>query len=494
MKLAAPPFATLPLAPHMLLVLYTAVSAVLWTVVPALVHLSPPIDVVESALWGPEWVIGTYKHPALPAWVIESARRLGGGSVWPVYLASQLFVAATTWLTYLIGRGLMDAPRGVAAALLLAGLESMSWASPNFNHNIAQLPFWLAAIWLAWLSVETRSLGAWAALGAVAAAGLYAKFSLAVLLVVIALWLVADAKARRTLTTPGPWLALAVFVAVSAPLASWLIAVDLEPLRYASTRAGESALSMIAFLPRVALAALPIVATMALAGLFGRAKISDPPSRLPDQRTWIFLLATALGPLALVLLGAIVGGTGVRGSWGAPMLAMLAVLGVALTASRVTEVAVQRLAVVAGVLAVAIPLGYAGVVTTLLRPESRPSRVNWPQAAIATELRAAWGRETKAPLRIVAGDAWIAGLAGLTADRPSILTDGDMKLSPWITPERLAREGVLVVWETALRGKPPGLDALIAGRSPQTLAFNWPRARKAADLVVHYVIVPPAER
>ena len=476
-------------------------SAFAWTLTPALVHLAPPIDVVESAMWGPEWVIGTYKHPAMPAWVIEIGRRATGTLGWPVYLASQLFVAATLWLTYCIGRDLMDAPRGAAAALSLAGVEYVSWASPNFNHNIAEMPFWVAAIWLAWRAADTGSRRAWIGLGAVAAAGLYAKFSLAVILLVIAIWLLADARARRTLATAGPWLALTTFLIGAFPLARWLIGNDFGPLGYASARAGDSLASQLAFLPRVALSGLPIVAVLALAGLLGR--IWHPlgpraPAPVPapvDDRAHRFLLWMALGPPLLVLAGAILTRTGLRGSWGAPMLALPAVLAIAWTSRRFDRLALAIVARCAMVLAVAVPFAYAVIVSTLLRPETRPSRVNWPQTAIAAELRSAWARETSgAQLLIIAGDTWIAGLGGIGADQPSILTDGDMRRSPWITPERLQRQGALVVWEQVSRGKPPGLDALIAGRTVHEARVPWPRARAAPDLVVYYAIIPPAAR
>ena len=483
--------------PHRLLAAFIAASLITWTLAPALVHLAPPIDVVESAMWGPEWVLATYKHPAMPAWVIEIGRRLTGTIGWPVYFASQLFVAATLWLTYQIGADLMDARRGAAAALSLAGVEYVSWSSPNFNHNIAEMPFWMAAIWLTWRAVAAGSRAAWIALGAVSAAGLYAKFSLAMILVVIAVWLLADARARATLITAGPWLALAAFAVVAFPLARWLIAHDFQPLTYASVRAGGGLFSQLAFLPRLALAGLPIVVMMALAGLFGRFGQSAPSASVPpsalDDRARRFMLWVALGPPLLVLLGAVASGTGLRGSWGAPMLAMPAVLAIALTGRRFDPAALTALARAAAVLVLAIPLGYALVVSTLLRPEQRPSRVNWPRVAIAAELRAAWARETSgAPLSIVAGDTWIAGLAGLGPNQPSIFTDGDMRLSPWITPARLARDGALVVWEQVSRGKPPTLDLLIAGRTIHEARFKWPRAPQAADLVVYYAIISPA--
>jgi len=66
---------------------------VAWTLAPSLTHLVPPLDVVEGYMWGREWVIAAYKHPALPSWVLEATRVLTGTVGWPAYLVSQLFVA-----------------------------------------------------------------------------------------------------------------------------------------------------------------------------------------------------------------------------------------------------------------------------------------------------------------------------------------------------------------------------------------------------------------
>ena len=94
-------------------------------------------------MWGREWVIATYKHPALPSWFLEASRVLTGGATgWPAYLVSQLFIAATFGLVFLLGRDMMGPERAAAGTLLLAGVTYYSWPTPEFNHNIAAAPFW----------------------------------------------------------------------------------------------------------------------------------------------------------------------------------------------------------------------------------------------------------------------------------------------------------------------------------------------------------------
>ncbi|MGE0853022.1 MAG: hypothetical protein AB7O44_26000 [Hyphomicrobiaceae bacterium] len=58
--------------------LLVAGQLVAWTLAPALSHSAPPLDVVESYMWGREWVLATYKHPAMPSWALEASRVVTG--------------------------------------------------------------------------------------------------------------------------------------------------------------------------------------------------------------------------------------------------------------------------------------------------------------------------------------------------------------------------------------------------------------------------------
>src|SRR5262249_29623953 len=222
--------------PATLVALLITGQIVAWTLAPALTHSSPPLDVVEGYMWGREWVLATYKHPALPSWALEASRILTGAIGWPAYLLSQLCVAATFLFVYLLGRNLMGPSRAAAGTLLLTGVAFYAWPTPEFNHNLAETPIWAALPWALWHAVNARSSLWWVLSGALAALGMYAKFSTALLLVVLAAWILADPQARARLRTPGPWLALLAFAILLAPMAVWLNANAFAPLHYAALR------------------------------------------------------------------------------------------------------------------------------------------------------------------------------------------------------------------------------------------------------------------
>src|SRR4029453_10971813 len=194
------------------------------------------LESVEAYRGGRECPTAPYKHPALPSWALEASRLLTGTVGWPAYLVSQLFVAATFLFAFLLGRDLTGPRRAAAGTLLLTGIAFYAWPTPEFNHNVAEMPFWAGLPWALWRAVERRGLGWWALVGALAAGGLYAKLTTALLLVTLAAWIVWDQHARQSLATSGPWIGLAVFAVLIAPLALWLFAHDFAPLHYAAAR------------------------------------------------------------------------------------------------------------------------------------------------------------------------------------------------------------------------------------------------------------------
>lgn len=488
-------------APATLVALFSAVQIVTWTLAPTLTHSAPPMDVVEGYMWGREWVIATYKHPALPSWFLEASRVLTGGATgWPAYLVSQLFIAATFGLVFLLGRDMMGPERAAAGTLLLAGVTYYSWPTPEFNHNIAAAPFWAGLALALWRAVEQRSLVWWMLLGAFAAGALYAKLSAVLILIPVATWTLLDARARACLATPGPWLGLAVFALVVTPLAAWLFAHDFAPLVYVAQRTGSRPITHIPlFLLDTLANVVGIVAMLAIAGLIGPRRWT-PASGVPqqaapwvDERVQRFLLFLTFGPLVLALVTALISHAGLKTAWGSSMFNLAGLLAIALTADRITTAGLRRIALSAALLVVAVPIGYvAAVKIAAQRASGIGMRANWPQKAIAERFSSIWTRETGAPLQIVAGDPWLAGLVGLAhKDTPSILTNSDMTLSPWITPSRIDREGMLIVWETGIRDSPPKLFPLPAASKTGEERFNFTYGRNRRELVIGYAIVPP---
>lgn len=478
--------------PSALVALLAAWQVVAWTLAPSVSHTAPPVDVIESYMWGREWVLATYKHPAMPAWALEASRLVTGAVGWPAYLVSQLFVAATFVIVFLLGRDLMGPERAAAGTLLLTGIFYYSWPTPEFNHNIAQLPFWAGTAWALWRAVEGKSVAWWALAGAFAAGGLYAKLATVLLLASAAVWIVIDAPARRSLATAGPWVGLAVFAVVFAPLGLWMarngwIQLDYLAQRTHYTKPFAAPRFLLGGLATLAGLLVMLVAARLLPLKWGEARGASLPA---DARVVRFLVVLSAGPPLLAVGAAVLAGAGLKPTWASSMFNLAGLLAVALTARRFGLDALRRIAIFAAALLVVLPIAYAVLLGLVPRGAAPPLRPQWPQAEIAERMSGIWTKSTGAPLRIVAGENWIAGLVGLShKDRPSLLSNGDVKYSPWISQARLEAEGMLVLWDQ--EKIPLELHPYIVPHLPVAKLERFRSRYSTREILIGYLIVPP---
>jgi 4-amino-4-deoxy-L-arabinose transferase-like glycosyltransferase len=484
--------------PALVVLALCVVQGLTWTIVPALTNLALPIDVIEGYLWGREWVLATYKHPALPSWVLEFSRIVTGQIGWPAYLVSQIFIAATLWLIFLLGRDLMDARRGAAAAMLMTGVFFFTWFSPEFNHNVAQMPFWIGFCWALWRATRLGTLVSWLFVALFAAACTYTKLSCATLLLTGGLWLLWDRRGRRSLASPNPWLALAVFLILTAPLTAWLWRHNFLPLDYAERRAtSANAVNIPDFILGQLGRHAGMFGLLAYAGLLWHSRRPEPEGApLPpiDASARSYLLIMAIGPLLALMIASVALGMHLKPAWTASMSTLTGLVAVCLCSKRFTYWTYARLARISAVALVLTAAFYAYDSMSGPRSEARyrPQQASWPADAIAVAALSGWARATSAPLRIVAGETRIAGIAALKATtQPAFLTEFDFWRSPWITPERLKRDGALLVW-----AQPGGLDpakirALAGEIETHRVEIAWPRAPGKPPLNLYYAVMLP---
>ena len=449
-----------------LVILLIAAHVGVWTLLPALLHKGLPIDVIEAYAIGPYWVIGTFKHPALPSWLLEASRLATGIVGWPAYLISASAVGLTYWLVYLLGRDTLGERLALAGTLPLTGVIYFSWVTPELNHNVVLMPIWMAAILCLWRARETGRLVWWIALGAIGALGLYAKFAMAVLLLTAAATILIDPKLRRQIAGPGPWAGLIVFAVGVAPLVHWLLATDFQVLVYVEDRLGSKKAGTIGlFLLKQAGSALGLLLILGWA-LRGATVADGRPDKAGAGRDAIrFLVVMLAAPLLLTIIGAAVMGSGLRGAWGSQMLSLAGLVTVALAADRIGSREIGRIARASGTVLAATALVYGAMSLTWPLWEKNPPKTAWNQRELAQRLEAVWRDRTGKPLGIVAGDLFVGGIVSMLGnDRATLLIDGDLAKSPWLTLERVEREGALAVWAYRTKIPPPMMQPLVGQR------------------------------
>ena len=469
-----------------------ALQLLTWTLAPTLSHRAPPLDVVEMYTWGREGVVATFKHPNGPGLVLEAARRLFGPAAWLAYLISQLAIVTAFGCVFALGRELLGTARGLAGTLLLTGLFYMSWPTPEFNHNVLQVPLWALVILALWRAAGSGRPLWWIVLGVAGGLALWAKYSTGLLLLTAIGWLLW--AERGCFRRAGPWLALLCGALVAAPQAHFIWASDFLALRYALDRAGDADPWPYFLLAQIAAHGL-LFAMAAAAGLLrSRPAATALPERPVPRKALLFLAWMGLGP-ALLALALGLFGIGLKDMWGTPMFNLSGLLLVAWLPGRLNARALRCLAALACALLVTLPCAYAARVTLLPTWRDQPTRGNYPQAAIASRFQALYAQRTGGEaLRLVAGPVWEAGLIALTSAGASVMIDGSTMKSPWVSEEQLAA-GALAVWPAA-RGPGERLAQLMAARGVApadwgTETFAWSPRASARPMAFAYAIIPP---
>ena len=207
-----------------------------------------------------------------------------------------------------------------------------------------------------------------------------------------------------------------------------------------------------------------------------------------------FLIVFALGPLLALMAIAVASGINTKPAWTASMSTTSGLLAIALASGRFTESGFRRL--ISGAAAVLIGIAAVYAADSLLGNRAqgryRPQQASWPAVEIAHLALQAWSQEAGAPLHVVVGETRLAGVVALAAPTdPSVLSEGEYWRSPWVTPERVKREGALIIWSEP-GGLPPNRMRELAGTATIHHAeVAWPRAPGKPPLQLFYAVKRP---
>lgn len=450
----------------------------LWAALPVALAASFPLDVVEGIYWGHEWQWGYYKHPPLSSWLLYVFFRCFG-ALGP-YLLGQLCVALALWLTWRLGRRVLEPPQAALGSALLLAVFYYTLPSLEFNHNLAQLPVWAGFLWAFHVALTERNPAFWLLLGALAGLGLMVKYSVAVLLAAAGLFMLAT-PARRLLRTPGPWLALAAAALVFSPHALWLAQHDWLPFVYAHERALEAGHgggrgSALNFLGAQAASHAPL----ALLALLARARLRWPAAGGADSRPrraredLLFVWFMGLAPALLLTLAGLALGVGLHDQWGMPMWGLSGLMLASLLPRDPQALARQGRRLLAGlaVWLAALTAAMAALLAWGAQWRGKPSRMDWPQAALAQAVQAQWQALSRCPLDSVSGDGWLSGLAASALPGPpSVMVEDDPAYSPWMNARRVQRCGSLMLWPGG--GKTPSAPLLEEARGLAVREGQW---------------------
>ncbi len=487
--------------PKLLLAGIIGLHVLSWTLVPLIAHPNAPLDVIEGAAWGREWQWGYHKGPPLFAWVMGALDWLPDElRLAAVYLTSQVSVALTFLAVWQLGTRVFSRLEALLGVMLLEGVYYFTFPTPELNEIVLQMPISALLGWVFHRAVSEDRSGDWIGVGILAALGMYARYSTALLLLALGFFLLLP-RMRHCLRRTGPYVALAIFLLLWSPHLLWILRSDFQSITYVANRATRLAapLDYLAAPLRFALAQVAaLLPALTLATLLcalrrrHRAIIAESAGR--SDRLYIAFIA--LGPFLLAELLSVALGLGLRAMWGGPLWCFIGLFLVILARPPQAWRQLRAFAAAWAIVCVLPLVAYAGIhgVGPMLKDNEK--RSSFPGDALADSITAMWRDATGQPLRFVVGDMWLAGnIAFYSPDRPSVLEDGDATASPWIDPAAVGSAGAVLVWDADAFGDalPAALRLKFPSAIPQTalvLEKQCPRARKPVRIA--WALLPPA--
>jgi 4-amino-4-deoxy-L-arabinose transferase-like glycosyltransferase len=440
---------TIDRRPQAAFMAFLACHLAVWTALPSLLYLNLPLDLIEALTYGREWQLGYDKLPPLPWWLVEIAYRVAGVDI-AYYALAQLTVIAAFALIWLTARPLVGTAGALVAVLIVDGLHYFHYTAAKFNHDVVELPLWALAGYAYHAALKRGRLLDWGLLGFAIGAALWAKYFVAVLAIPLALFLLLDRDARKSLKTPGPWLALAVALVVMAPHLVWLVRNDFLPFAYANARSvlprglfdhllhpAVFLAGQFAFLLPALLIALPLA----------WPKEDAPVAATADAFDRRIVTLLTFGPAATLIAIMVVSGRGAIAMWGYPLWLFL---GLWLVLAARSAIGLTRLRWIVplwvGVFA-SFAVGFIANYSILPRYDHRYRAVLYPGDKLAAEISGRFRALTGKPLTYVVATMWDGGnIAHYAPEHPRVIIDGSPGRAPWIDLGDFIARGAVVVW------------------------------------------------
>ncbi len=477
-----------------------AAHVVVWTIFCSVTHGTLHHDITEAWTWGKEFALGYPKHPPAYAWIAAAWFSVFPRADWAFYLLAELNGALGLLGAWAIAGRLLPDQSRTAALALLALTPLYNLYALKYNANTALLALWPWTAYLLIRSLETRSLLHGALFGLLAAVSVLTKYYSALLLASCFGAALLHPGARAYFRSASPYVAVAVGALAIAPHVWWMFTHDFQTIEYAMATTKHPTLDILGRgLAAVgqAIAMLSVAAGFYLWMLAPEERRSLPSrlvaGALKPVNWWVALLA--FGPFVLTFVALLVGHVRISAQFMIPIFFMVPAAVIYLAQEHIDGARLRFLARPA----IAFPLLalLAAPVVSIATFKGGADTWSMPRRAVSEDANRIWREVIGSRLDVVAGDdRYSQALTFYGPDAPSDFIEFDMRKAPWITQQRLAQSGLLVVCRKGDDGcgqaaKPfltPGTQVREITHTPSL----WGLTGKPRTLVLY--LIPPMKQ
>lgn len=187
---------------------------------PALFYTAPPGELPDVLAIGHEFLLGTYFGPPLGYWLAEGAYRASG--LFGVFLLSQVCIVVTYWAVFALARSIVGDKHAVMAVLLMAGISVFTVPTSNFGPGLLAMALWSLILLHMWRAIGEGRRRYWVLCGVEIGLLLLTTYEGFILLALISLFMLLDARLRAQLLFMEPWIGGIIAVLVIFPHLVWI--------------------------------------------------------------------------------------------------------------------------------------------------------------------------------------------------------------------------------------------------------------------------------
>ena len=407
-------------------------------------------DEVEIYAWSQHPSAGYYQHPPVAALVAAVWFSVFPAADWSYHLLAMSNAAIALFAIDLIARRYLTGDKRLFVLLFLLLTPFYQFRSVNFNANGILLSTWPIAVYCFLRAFETRGVLWSAAAGAAAALAMLGKYYSVFLIAGLVVAALSHPRRWTYLKSPSPWISAIAGLAVLAPhfyYSYWLTTSGYQSFDRAFRTHGLT--SQLEILKNNALylagaigyVALPLAAYLLAVRPDRRVLARSLWPADPELRMLLVLLAVPLllPPLSAPFVGVRLVPLWTMQAWFLLPIILLAPKAVVLPRQAAVAVALFVLVITAAVIAAA-----PGIAWVYHLREDEDGGAYYRR--VSEQISAAWRQTTGTPLRIVIGDPYFAMAASFySPNHPDSVPGFDLWRAPWVTDQRLEREGYAVI-------------------------------------------------
>ncbi|QEX22151.1 hypothetical protein FRZ61_20810 [Hypericibacter adhaerens] len=244
--------------------------------------------------------IGYLDHPPMVAWLIWLGTGLFGQTEFAVRLAAPLCWLAAALFSFGLARDLYGKTAAFIAVSLLAVLPFFFAMGLLMTPDAPLIAAWAGTLYFLERALLAERRKAWLGVGLCLGLGLLSKYTIALLAPAALVFLLLDARSRRWLRSPWPYLGAAIATLLFSPVVAWNAAHDWASFAFQGTRrlgaAPEFSLHLLA--GSILLLITPVGVAAAFSILTPTAGLRQA-FRRPFDRAGLFTAAFTLTPLSV---------------------------------------------------------------------------------------------------------------------------------------------------------------------------------------------------